>query len=105
MQRREFARNLLGTALLLNGFGASSVFAAPAGGRAIVYNCPAEWGGWGDMLKMIKAETGIEVPVDNKNSGQAISQILAEAKNPVADAAYLGISFAINAQKQGLVEN
>lgn len=105
MQRREFARNLLGTALLLNGFGAASAFAAPDGGRAIVYNCPAEWGGWGDMLKMIKAETGIDVPVDNKNSGQSISQILAEAKNPVADAVYLGISFAINAQKQGLVEN
>ena len=37
MQRREFARNLLGTALLLNGFGAANAFAAPAGGRAIVY--------------------------------------------------------------------
>lgn len=104
LTRRQFGRNLLGSALLLNGFGLSNAFAAPAS-RAIVYNCPAEWAGWGAMLELVKKETGIDVPMDNKNSGQAISQIIAEAKNPVADAAYLGISFAINAKNQGLVEN
>ena len=104
LTRRQFGRNLLGSALLLNGFGLSNAFAAPAS-RAIVYNCPAEWAGWGAMLELVKKETGIDVPMDNKNSGQAVSQIIAEAKNPVADAAYLGISFAINAKNQGLVEN
>ena len=104
MSRRAFGRNLLATALLMQGFGLSRAFAADPQ-RAIVYNCPAEWAGWGAMLPIIKAETGIEVPMDNKNSGQSVSQIIAEANNPVADAAYLGISFAINAKNQGLVEN
>lgn len=104
LSRRAFGRNLLATALLMQGFGLSRAFAADPQ-RAIVYNCPAEWAGWGSMLPIIKAETGIEVPMDNKNSGQSVSQIIAEANNPVADAAYLGISFAINAKNQGLVEN
>ena len=38
---------------------------------AICYNCPPEWADWGSVLKAFKAETGIEVPIDNKNSGQA----------------------------------
>lgn len=100
LSRRAFGRNLLATALLMQGFGLSRAFAADPQ-RAIVYNCPAEWAGWGSMLPIIKAETGIEVPMDNKNSGQSVSQIIAEANNPVADAAYLGISFAINAKNRG----
>ena len=83
LSRRAFGRNLLATALLMQGFGLSRAFAADPQ-RAIVYNCPAEWAGWGSMLPIIKAETGIEVPMDNKNSGQSVSQIIAEANNPVA---------------------
>ena len=106
LTRRHFGRNLIGSALLLQGLGAAGIAAAAdESRRAIFYNVPAEWAGWGSMLKLIGQELGIEVPMDNKNSGQAVSQIIAEAKNPVADGAYLGISFAINAQKQGLVEN
>lgn len=56
------------------------------------------------MLQLIAKETGINVPIDNKNSGQSVSQVIAEAKNPVADAMYLGISFAINAKKAGIIE-
>ncbi len=105
MNRREFARGALAAVLAAPCFGFSNVFAAEAGKSAVIYNCPAEWAGWGSMLKLIKDELGIEVPVDNKNSGQSISQIIAEAKHPMADAAYLGISFAINAKNQGLAEN
>lgn len=65
---------------------------------AICYNCPPEWAGWGNQLNLIKAETGIVVPLDNKNSGQAVSQMIAEKANPVADVAYLGVSSAINAK-------
>ncbi|MDR1242715.1 MAG: ABC transporter substrate-binding protein [Deltaproteobacteria bacterium] len=71
---------------------------------AICYNCPPEWAGWGNQLQLIKDETGIIVPLDNKNSGQSVSQLIAEQKNPVADVCYLGVSFAINARKAGVIE-
>lgn len=71
---------------------------------AICYNCPPEWANWGEMLKKIHAKLGIEIPGDNKNSGQAIAQIIAERQSPVADIAYLGINAGISAGKQDLVE-
>ncbi len=80
---------------------AGSVFAADT---AICYNCPPEWAGWGNQLALIKEETGIIVPLDNKNSGQSVSQLIAEKGNPVADVCYLGISFATNAQKAGVIQ-
>jgi putative spermidine/putrescine transport system substrate-binding protein len=70
---------------------------------AICYNCPPEWAGWGNQLQLIKSETGIVVPLDNKNSGQSVSQLIAEKNNPVADVSYLGISFAINAKESGVL--
>lgn len=101
MNRRDFGKLVLGSAVMM---GASNPLWAAQAKRAICYNVPAEWAGWGNMLRLIARETGIEVPIDNKNSGQSVSQVMAEAKNPVADAMYLGISFAINAQKAGIVE-
>ena len=91
---RTFAASLL--ALMLS---AGVAFAD----SAICYNCPPEWAGWGNQLALIKKEIGIEVPLDNKNSGQSVSQLIAEKNNPVADVCYLGISFAINAQKEGVI--
>lgn len=70
---------------------------------AICYNCPPEWADWGSQLKAIKAKTGITVPPDNKNSGQSLAQMTAEKASPVADVTYLGVTFAIQAQKDGLV--
>ncbi|WP_411884414.1 ABC transporter substrate-binding protein [Polaromonas sp. YR568] len=70
---------------------------------AICYNCPPEWADWGTQLKAIKARTGVTVPPDNKNSGQSLAQMTAEKANPVADVTYLGVTFAIQAQKDGLV--
>ena len=43
----------------------------------ICYNCPPEWADWATMNKSIKADLGIDMPHDNKNSGQALAQILA----------------------------
>jgi hypothetical protein len=43
----------------------------------ICYNCPPEWADWASMLKAIKADLNYDIPHDNKNSGQALAQILA----------------------------
>lgn len=85
---------------VLAAFALACVLAGPAQAAetAICYNCPPEWAGWGNQLRLIKDETGIVVPLDNKNSGQAVSQMIAEKANPVADVAYLGVSSAINAK-------
>ncbi|MGR5305844.1 ABC transporter substrate-binding protein [Vibrio mediterranei] len=71
---------------------------------AICYNCPPEWANWGGQLQLINKELGIRVPMDNKNSGQSLSQLVAEKNNPVADVVYYGVSFGINATNQGVVE-
>ncbi len=63
---------------------------ASAQARAICYNCPPEWADWGSQLKAIQSTLGIQVPSDNKNSGQAIAALIAEKANPVADVTYLG---------------
>jgi len=70
---------------------------------AICYNCPPEWADWATQLKSIHARTGITVPPDNKNSGQALSQLVAEKASPVADVAYYGVTFGIQAKKDGVV--
>jgi putative spermidine/putrescine transport system substrate-binding protein len=84
----------------------AAVFAA--GGAmaqtAICYNCPTEWADWGTQIKAIKAKTGVTVPPDNKNSGQSLAQMAAEKASPVADVTYLGVTFAVQAAKDGLVE-
>jgi putative spermidine/putrescine transport system substrate-binding protein len=42
------------------------------------------------MLKLVGQSTGIVVPPDNKNSGQALAALIAERAKPVADVVYLG---------------
>jgi putative spermidine/putrescine transport system substrate-binding protein len=91
-------RKITVTAILAAG-SAASAFAQ----NAICYNCPPEWADWGTQLKAIKAKTGVTVPPDNKNSGQALAQLVAEKASPVADITYLGVTFAIQAQKDGVV--
>ena len=44
----------------------------------ICYNCPPQWADFAAMLKAIKADLGYDIPFDNKNSGQSLSQIIAE---------------------------
>ncbi|TBW39461.1 extracellular solute-binding protein [Siculibacillus lacustris] len=71
---------------------------------AMCYSCPEEWADWGSELRAIKKAIGITVPADAKNSGQALSQIVAERNNPVADFANMGITFGIQAKKLGVTE-
>lgn len=81
--------------------GAGMMVSVAQAADAICYNCPPEWANWGGQLKQIKRELGISVPMDNKNSGQSLSQLVAEKNNPVADVVYYGVSFGINAKKKG----
>jgi putative spermidine/putrescine transport system substrate-binding protein len=79
--------------------------AAPARAADVIcYNCPPEWADWASMLKAIKADLGYDIPHDNKNSGQALSQLLAEKNNPVADIGYFGVNFGIKAKSEGVLE-
>lgn len=71
--------------------------------NAICYNCPPEWADWATQIKAIKDKTGITVPPDNKNSGQSLSQIIAEKASPVADFTYVGVTFGIEAKKNEVV--
>lgn len=71
--------------------------------NAICYNCPPEWADWGSELRAIKEKTGVTVPPDNKNSGQSLAQLVAEKASPIADITYLGITFGIQAKKDGVV--
>src|SRR4051794_2607067 len=71
---------------------------------AICYNCPPEWADWASQLKSIKEKTGVTIPPDNKNSGQSLAQLVAEKASPVADVTYLGVTFGIQAKKEGVVQ-
>ena len=87
----------LGIAALAN------VTDAAAQQRAICYNCPPEWADWGSQLKAIQSKLGIQVPPDNKNSGQAAAALIAEKASPVADVTYLGGIAADPAKDAGVL--
>lgn len=70
----------------------------------ICYNCPPEWADWASMLKAIKADLNYDIPHDNKNSGQALAQILAEKNNPVGDIGYFGVTFGMKAKLEDALE-
>ncbi len=97
---RKPLQNLTRTLLLALGLAAGASAMAQ---NAICYNCPPEWADWASQLKAIKAKTGITVPPDNKNSGQSLAQLVAEKASPVADVTYLGVTFAIQAHKEGVL--
>jgi putative spermidine/putrescine transport system substrate-binding protein len=83
----------------------ATVIAAPAlAETAICYNCPPQWADWASMLEAIDAELGIQMPHDNKNSGQTLSQLLAERAAPVADVAYYGVTTGIKAANEGVAQ-
>lgn len=96
----SIVRHIARSSLLAFGITAASLATAQT---AICYNCPTEWADWGAQLRAIKAKTGVTVPADNKNSGQSLAQLVAEKASPVADVTYLGVTFAIQAQKEGVV--
>ncbi len=81
----------------------SSLTAGTASAQdAICYNCPPQWADWASMLKAIEGKLGYKLPHDNKNSGQTLSQLLAEKASPVADVAYYGVTFGIKAGNEGV---
>ena len=83
----------------------SLLFFSPAFAEdAICYNCPPQWADWASMLEAIDENIDVQMPHDNKNSGQTLSQLLAERNNPVADVAYYGVTTGIKAGNEGVVE-
>jgi putative spermidine/putrescine transport system substrate-binding protein len=100
MLPRRLISTLFATILL----AAAPIAVAAADETAICYNCPPEWADWASQIKAIKQATGITVPFDNKNSGQAIAAVIAEKSNPVADVLYLGGQVGIQAKQQGLIQ-
>jgi putative spermidine/putrescine transport system substrate-binding protein len=99
MTLARFLTGALTAAVLATGIAAPA-----AADTAICYNCPPQWADWASQLKAIKENLDIDVPHDNKNSGQTLSQLIAEKANPVADMAYYGVSFGIAAKNEGVVE-
>jgi len=91
---------LLGSVMLLMISIATRAVAADA----ICYNCPPQWADWASQLAAIKENLGLDIPHDNKNSGQTLSQLITEKNNPVADVAYYGVSFGIAAKNEGVVD-
>jgi putative spermidine/putrescine transport system substrate-binding protein len=69
---------------------------------AVCYNCPPQWADWASMLEAIDKRIDIQMPHDNKNSGQTLSQLLAEKDSPVADVAYYGVTTGIKAGNLGV---
>lgn len=82
---------------------ATVVLSAPALAEdSICYNCPPQWADWASMLEAIEQNLGVTMPHDNKNSGQTLSQLLAERDAPVADVAYYGVTTGIKAANEGV---
>jgi len=98
MIRKVLKTLAIGSVLLVN-VSATEAQAADA----VCYNCPPQWADWASQLKSIKKHLGYSIPHDNKNSGQTLSQLMAEKDNPVADVAYYGVSFGIQAGQNGVV--
>jgi putative spermidine/putrescine transport system substrate-binding protein len=99
MTYRLAVRAGLAAAVLLT----STPALAAATSRAVCYNCPPEWADWGSQLKAVQARLGIQVPPDNKNSGQAIAALIAEKASPVADVVYLGGIAGDQAKEAGVI--
>ncbi|WP_108663031.1 ABC transporter substrate-binding protein [Acuticoccus kandeliae] len=91
--------------LMLAGLALATLVPAPRAFAqdAICYNCPPQWADWASMLEAIKSNLGVELPHDNKNSGQSLSQLLAERASPVADVVYYGVTTGIKAANEGVV--
>lgn len=83
--------------------GVALIASAASAQTAICYNCPPEWADWATQIRLIKEKTGVTVPPDNKNSGQALAQLVAEKASPVADMVYYGVTFGIQAKKDGVI--
>ncbi len=98
------AKRIVLAVLLAAAFGLHAPARPAQAADAICYNCPPQWADWETMLKSIKTDLGLDMPFDNKNSGQALSQVIAERDNPVADMAYYGVTFGYKAKAAGVTQ-
>jgi len=94
---------ITGLVIACTWIGTSLTTSLAVAADAICYNCPPEWADWASMNEAIATELGIEMPLDNKNSGQTLAQLIAEKANPVADIAYYGVTTGIKAANEGVV--
>lgn len=99
MERRDFVQ-VAGVAAI--SLGSGSLLAQQS--RAVCYNCPPEWADWGGMLRLLAKDLNLQVPPDNKNSGQALAALVAEKAKPVADVVYLGGQVGPQAREAGVLE-
>jgi putative spermidine/putrescine transport system substrate-binding protein len=105
--RHDRRRRVMRTRSAIFILAALAVFGIGGPARAadvICYNCPPQWADFASMLKAVKTDLGYDIPFDNKNSGQALSQIIAEKNNPVADIVYYGVNFGMKAKAAGVVD-
>jgi putative spermidine/putrescine transport system substrate-binding protein len=88
---------------ILSAIAVTTVLAGPAyAADAVCYNCPPQWADWASMLEAIDKRIDIQMPHDNKNSGQTLSQLLAERDSPIADVAYYGVTTGIKSGNEGV---
>jgi len=73
--------------------------------HVITYNCAPEWANWRSVCSAFQKKYNIRAPHDNKNSGQALTQLMAEKNNPQADVVYLGVTFGIRATEENLLQS
>lgn len=97
-------KHILAAAMVTTALLAPGQITATQAADAVCYNCPPQWADWASMLEAIEANLGITMPHDNKNSGQTLSQLLAERAAPIADVAYYGVTTGIRAASEGVVE-
>src|SRR6516165_2450467 len=105
--RHDRRRRVMRTRSAIFILAALAVFGIGGPARAadvICYNCPPQWADFASMLKAVKADLGYDIPFDNKNSGHALSQIIAEKNNPVADVVYYGVNFGMKAKAAGVID-
>jgi putative spermidine/putrescine transport system substrate-binding protein len=76
-----------------------------AGTTVVQYNSADAWANYKAIRAAFKEDSGITVPADIKNSGQAMTAIEEQKAHPLADVGYWGVTFGITAAKKGLVDN
>lgn len=103
--RRRIARTVIAAAAATGLLaGCSALGGGTTQDVVIAYNSPNAWANFQAVREAFAADSGITVPEDTKNSGQALAAIVAEESNPQADIGYWGVTFGIDAKEQGLLE-
>jgi putative spermidine/putrescine transport system substrate-binding protein len=105
-QRIDLVKHILPAVVLATALAAPAalITTQAMAEDAVCYNCPPQWADWASMLEAIDKNIDVQMPHDNKNSGQTLSQLLAERKSPVADVAYYGVTTGIKAGSEGVAE-